>query len=224
MSALRPAAHYTRNTSWHSQSTSNDQFTCNRTPAPPFKKSLKRQLSLRITWPFRPFHGCKVRMRWKSAYSLTDSLSSLLCSYAWICSNTSTLSYASNSYPQIRSIKGNRPPNISWGARSSLLFWSPDDKPSYSYLIVHSDQVIKPRKACVVPLCFTAAFLPMEATPCKTYFLLWHLLKTASCAVLCVILWPKRVDRFVEAAPSISMHQIWILSTSYLHVKYYFPS
>ena len=37
-------------------------------------------------------------------------------------------------------------------------------------LIVHSDQVIKLRKACAVPLCILAAFLPMEATPGKTHF------------------------------------------------------
>ena len=56
------------------------------------------------------------------------------------------------------------------GARSSLLSWFPDHKPSYSYLIVHSDQVIKLRKACAVPLCISAAFRPMKATPGKTHF------------------------------------------------------
>ena len=72
---------------------------------------------------------------------------------------------------------------------SSLLFWSVDHKPTYSYLNIHSDQVIKLRKPCADPLCISPAFLPMDMTPGETHFLLWHLLKKASCAILCVILW-----------------------------------
>ena len=107
--------------------------------------------------------------------------------------------------------------------RSSRLFRSVDHKPTYSYLNVHYDHVIKLRKACADSLCISAAFLPMKATPGETHLLLWHLLKKASCALSCVILWQNVVDRFVEAASSISMCQIWILSTSCLHVKYCFP-
>jgi hypothetical protein len=74
------------------------------------EKILKRQLSLHKTRPFRPLPWLHGETDTKSAQSLTDS--SLLSSDAWICSNTSTSSYASNCYPHISSIKGNRPPKF----------------------------------------------------------------------------------------------------------------
>ena len=59
-----------------------------------------------LQWPNGPIDT-------KSAQCLTGS--SLQCSEAWICTNISSSSYSSNLCTPIRSIKGNRPPNISRG-------------------------------------------------------------------------------------------------------------
>ena len=58
----RPGGQQLSTPATHNQFTRNAQFTCNRAPATPFKKSMKRQLSLQKTRPFRPFHGCTVRL------------------------------------------------------------------------------------------------------------------------------------------------------------------
>jgi hypothetical protein len=105
------------------------------------------------------------------------------------------------------------------GCRLSQLFLSPDHKPTDSYLIVHSHQTAKLSKLWAVTLLIVPAFLPMKVTPRETHFSPWWLLQKGSCAKLYVILWQKVEDMFVEVVSSISIHQIWIPSTSDSQLK-----
>ena len=114
--------------------------------------------------------------------------------------------------------------NFLGGYRSSWLFWSPDHNSSAFYLIIHSDQTNKLSKAWVVTFLFLPAFLPMKVTTRQTHFSPWHLLKKGSWAKLYAILWQKVENMFVEEVFVISIHQIWILSTSDSQHKDSFPS
>jgi hypothetical protein len=156
----------------------------------------------------------------KSEAQLTGC--SLQRSYSWNSATTSSLCYRKNNDPQIHSAKEDCPQNNSWGSTSSQLFWSPEHNSGEFNLIVHSDQTTKLSKAWAITFLILPAFLPRMVRPCKTYFSLWYLLKKR---ILCKIIWhlvTKVENMYVEAIPSISIHQIWILSTSDSQLKHSF--
>ena len=109
------------------------------------------------------------------------------------------------------------------GCRSSRSFWFPDHNSGEFYLIIHSDQTNKLSKAWAVTFLILPALLPIKVTPCQTHVSLWHLLKKGSCPKFYAILWQKVEKMFVEEVSSISIHQIWIPSTSDSQVKKSFP-
>ena len=147
--------------------------------------------------------------------------------YSWNSATISSSIYDSNRYPQIRSIKGNRPQNISRGLQIILIismpwpqlewilsnhsFW-PDDPAQQSLSCHFSHFACLPSyEGCTSKESQLDTFSP------------WRLLKKGSCAKLYAILWQKVEDMFVEAVSSISIHQIWILSTSDSQLKDSFP-
>ncbi len=109
------------------------------------------------------------------------------------------------------------------GCRSAQIFRSPDSNSSEYYWIIHSDHTTKLNKAWDVTFLILHAFPPLKVTPSKTHFSFWHLLKKGTCAKLYVILWQKVEKKFVEAVSSISIHQIWIPSTTDSQLKDSFP-
>jgi hypothetical protein len=143
--------------------------------------------------------------------------------YYWNSTTTSSKCYRKNSNPQIRSTKKIALKIFLKGCRSSWLFKSPDDNSGEFYLIIHSDQTNKLNKAWAVTFLILSALLSLKVTPRQTHFSLWHLLKKGSCAKLYAILWQKVEYMFVELVSSISIHQIWIPSTSDSQLKNSFP-
>ena len=122
--------------------------------------------------------------------------------HAWNSTTISSLIYDISCYPQIGSfcfIKGNHPQVFHELCRSFPLFPSPDHNSSDSYLIVHPkipNQATKLSTAAklvgVVTLLILPASLIIKVNTGQHIFLLWHLLKKASCAKLCVFL-PQKV-------------------------------
>ena len=159
------------------------------------------------------------------AKSLTGS--SLQCSEAWICTNISSSSNSSNLCTPIRSIKGNRPPNISRGHQiisiilipwhgtdlflSDRLFWS-----AYNA----QNSLTSKWSLCSFSLCS----LLWRQRLARHKFFMWSLLKNSSRAKLGVIQWQRAEYSIVEAVSSTSMRQIRILSTSYFQLNFSFSS
>ena len=111
---------------------------------------------------FAPFARCFMpEMRKSKAWIIAESC--LQRFYSWNSTTISSSIYDSNSYPQIRSIKGIRPQSISRGLQIILIISMPWPQLEWIYVIIHSDQTTQLSKAAwAVTFLIFPASLPIK--------------------------------------------------------------